>query len=88
MAIQTFENTSLTDFFRKAALYKITASAYEPNLLNKPLDAYFENEDEGEYRSIPLNNEIDVGSEILPLIRSYKEKEIPSKFIAAKNLAN
>jgi SNF2 family DNA or RNA helicase len=87
MAISTFENTSFTEFFRKAALIRLRQAASNPNLLNKPLDAYFGNEDEMESQSIPLNNNITVGSDILSLIRSYTEKEIPSKFIATKNLA-
>ncbi|NLK97033.1 MAG: DEAD/DEAH box helicase [Epulopiscium sp.] len=88
MAIKTFENTSLSDFFRKAALIRLRQAASNPNLLNKPLDAYLENEDEIENHSIPLNNNISVGPDILSLIRTYNEKEIPSKFIATKDLAN
>lgn len=89
MTMQTFENTSLSDFFRKAALIRLRQAASNPNLLNKPLDDYFsnENEDDDEVRSIPLNNEINVDSNILYLIRHYCEKEIPSKFVATKELA-
>jgi SNF2 family DNA or RNA helicase len=87
MAINTLVNTSLGDFFRKAALIRLRQAASNPNLLNKPLDAYFDNEVEQESQLNLLNNEINVGSDVLSLIRGYKEKEIPSKFIAAKNLA-
>ena len=87
MAMHTFENTSLTEFFSKAALIRLRQAASNPNLLNKPLDDYYENEDEIEVQSIPLNNEINVDSNILFLIRHYNEKEIPSKFVATKDLA-
>lgn len=87
MAMQTFKNTSLSDFFRKAALIRLRQAASNPNLLNKPLDDYFETEEEMEGRTIPLNNEINVDNNIFFLIRNYNEKEVPSKFIATKDLA-
>ncbi len=87
MAMHTFENTSLTDFFHKAALVRLRQAASNPNLLNKPLDDYYEGEEVIQEKAIPLNNEINVDNNILLLIRHYCEKEVPSKFVATKDLA-
>ncbi len=87
MAVHAFENTSLAEMFRKSALIRLRQAASNPNLLNKPLDDYYDSQDEEE-RFIPLINEIDVDNNILFLIRHYAEKEVPSKFILAKDLAN
>ncbi|MDF2803162.1 MAG: SNF2-related protein [Anaerocolumna sp.] len=86
-AIRAFENNSLAEIFRKSALIRLRQAASNPNLLNKALDDYYEYQDDEEWKSIPLVNEIDVDNNIQSLIRHYYEKEVPNKFIAVKDLA-
>lgn len=86
-AIRAFENNSLAEIFRKSALIRLRQAATNPNLLNKPLDDYYEYQDDDEWKSIPLVDEIDVDNNLQFLIRHYNEKEVPNKFIAVKDLA-
>jgi len=85
MAIRIFEHTAVSDIFRKSALIRLRQAASNPNLLNKPLDAYLSGDD-----SIidigQLDNSINVDNNILSLIRNYAE--VPCKFIAAYDLSH
>lgn len=88
MAVNTFQNKHISSIFRKSALIRLRQAATNPNLLNKPLDDYYD-ELEGDYfHKTPLKSRIDVDENVLSLIRNYKSTEIPSKFIQAKELAN
>lgn len=89
MAMRELENTEMAEIFRKSALIRLRQASSNPDLLNKPLDDYYINQEEedGQITPTPLIDEIRVDNNILSLIKNYKEKEIPGKFVAAKNLA-
>ena len=87
MAMHAFENSSISDIFRKSSLIRLRQAASNPNLLNRPLDDYYGVGGE-EGQAIPLINEINVDDNILFQIRHYTENEIPSKFVATRDLAN
>lgn len=88
MAVSTFENNSASAIFKQSALIRLRQAATNPNLLNKPLDDYYDNLEGDFFRKTPLNNSINVSDNILKMIREYKTVEVPNKFIAAKELAS
>ena len=85
MAVRKFENTALSEVFRKSAFIRLRQAASNPRLLSKPLqDSMMFDEDE-EIALSSLDDAIDVDDNILELIKNYDET--PCKFEAANILS-
>lgn len=87
-AVGYFENKSLASTFKKSALIRLRQAATNPNLLNKPLDDYYDNLDGDYVNKTKLDNKVDIGDDVLDLVRRYLLIEVPSKFTETAKLAN
>lgn len=87
MAVRYFEDQTLASAFKKSALIRLRQAATNPNLLNKPLDNYYDDLDGDYIKKTKLKSEIDVSNDVFKAIREYKQHEVPGKFIEAAKLA-
>ena len=92
MAMRTFEQTAISDIFRKSAFIRLRQAASNPRLLNKPLNDYFsENEIDIKEKQLNINvteqldDDLNVDNNTLDLIKNYTE--VPCKFAEAYNLS-
>lgn len=87
MAVKTLEDNSLSAIFKRSALIRLRQASTNPNLLNKPLDDYYDSL-EGDYvKKTPLDDSVTVSDEVHKLIKEYHKLEVPNKFMEARNLA-
>ena len=93
MAMRTFEQTAISDIFRKSAFIRLRQAASNPRLLNKPLNDYFsENEIDIKEKQLNINemeqldDDLNVDNNILDLIKNYTE--VPCKFVEAYDLSS
>lgn len=84
--LESVKFNSHNNIFTKSLLIRLRQASTNPNLLNKPLDDYYDSLDGDYYKKINLDNSLNVSNEIINLIKKYKELEIPGKFIATKEL--
>lgn len=80
--VKDFQNSpisSLKSKMTQAKIIRLRQAATNPELLNRPLEEYYS--DLGYSNSLHINDE-----EIMNRIRSYKNKEIPAKFIELLSL--
>lgn len=87
MAVGYFEDRSVGSVFKKSALIRLRQAATNPDLLNRPLEDYYDSL-EGDYiQKVRLDDSIQVDESIIHLIKDYKKREAPNKFIEAARLA-
>ncbi len=86
MAIGKLENGSVKPSSHLSAIIRLRQAASNPALLNQSLDDYYETNDDYSTK-IELDSSLNVSDEILEIIKTYKEKEIPKKFVKAAELA-
>ncbi|MST55664.1 DEAD/DEAH box helicase [Pyramidobacter sp. SM-530-WT-4B] len=86
MAVGRLEDGVSSPTNRLSAIIRLRQAASNPALLNRGLDDYYDGLDESVPR-VALDSNLNVSDEIMDLIRTYKETEIPSKFIEAGELA-
>ena len=86
MAVGKLENGTSSTASQLSAIIRLRQAATNPSLLNRGLDDYFDSIDEP-YNKVELDNSLNVSEEILELIRTYHEHEVPNKFIEAGAIA-
>lgn len=86
MAVGRLEDCSSSATNRLSAIIRLRQAATNPALLNRGLDDYYDEFDEPVVK-VPLENNLNVSDEIMEMIRTYREKEIPYKFIIAGEIA-
>lgn len=86
MAVGRLEDGVSNAASRLSAIIRLRQAATNPALLNRGLEDYYDEFDEPVSR-LPLDNNLNVNDEIMELIRTYKETEIPSKFIKVGEIA-
>lgn len=70
----------------KSRLIRLRQAATNPALLNKPLSDYYDSIDGDYFQKVDLLDDVDVDKNIMHLIKTYEENEIPSKFIETEKL--
>ena len=86
MAVGRLEDGSQNAANRLSAIIRLRQAATNPALLSRGLEDYYDELDESIPR-IALDNNLHVSDDILRLIDSYKETEVPRKFIEAGEIA-
>lgn len=87
MAVRQFEDQSVAAAFKKSALIRLRQAATNPNLLNKPLDDYYEDLEGDFVNKVNLENGMKLSDQTFRLIREYSKTEIPGKFTETAKLA-
>ena len=80
MAVGRLEDGVSTAANRLSAIIRLRQAATNPSLLNRGLDDYYDELDESVPR-VALDNNLNVSDEIMMLIRTYKDAEVPNKFV-------
>lgn len=86
MAVGRLEDSSQNAANRLSAIIRLRQAATNPALLSHGLEDYYDELDEFIPR-IALDSNLNVSDDILKLIYSYKENEIPRKFVEAGKIA-
>ena len=71
---------------RLSAIIRLRQAATNPALLSRGLEDYYDQFDEPVNR-VELDSNLNVSDEIMELIGSYKETEVPNKFVKAGEVA-
>ena len=86
MAVGRLEDGSTRAGSRLAAIIRLRQAATNPSLLNRGLDDYYDQFDDSGPR-VSLDNNLNVSDEVMRLIQTYQETEIPPKYIKAGEIA-
>lgn len=86
MAIGRLEDGSTRAGSRLAAIIRLRQAATNPSLLNRGLDDYYDEIDDSGPR-VALDNNLNVSDEIMRLIQTYQDTEVPNKFVEAGEIA-
>ncbi len=71
---------------RLSAIIRLRQAATNPAMLNRGLEDYYNQFDEPVNR-VELDSSLNVSDEIMELIRTYKETEVPNKFVKVGEVA-